>query len=1752
MTDLAGNLQSLTPAEKRAKLKRLLAEHREGRPADRLPPLTPAPDDRHEPFPLTDVQQAYWVGRGSAFELGQVSCHAYSEMDLVGIDLPRLNRAWQTMVARHDMLRAVVRPDGRQQILQTVPAYEIAVTDLRGQPPVVVEAHVAALRDLLSHQVLPADQWPLFEIRATRLDDSRTRLHTSLDLLIVDFWSIVMLVRDWFEVYARPDVARPRATISFRDYVLAEREVRHTDLYARSLEYWRDRVGTLPPAPELPLAKPGGLGSRGLFVRHASRLEPAMWRRLKERASAAGLTSSSALLAAFADVLAAWSKSPRFTLNLTLFYRLPFDPEVGSLIGDFTSVSFLDIDNGRGDDFSVRAKRHQAQLWEHLEHRYISGIEVLRELARTSGGRQRALMPVVFTSLLGLTESDRGAGGFSLPGEVAYAVSQTPQVWLDHQVYEQDGALVFSWDVRDDMFPPGLVADMFDAYCRLLQGLAAGNEPWGAVRPCPLPGRQADAVRAFNDTDAPTSADLLHAISKSHDGLDPGDAVVVDPRRTVTRAEVDRVADALQHELRRRGARPESLVAIVMEKGWEQLAAALGVLRAGAAYLPIDPRLPRERFRYLLERGEVRLALAQSSIDERLPWPDDVARVVVSERLIDEPAGDGPSAEAPVPADALAYVIFTSGSTGEPKGVMIEHRAASNTVADINRRFQVGSGDRVLGVSSLGFDLSVYDLFGMWAAGGALVLPRPDGEMDPAHWADLLRRERVTIWNSAPVLMTLLVEYLESRRERFPGALRLVLLSGDWIPVSLPDRIRALGPDIDVVSLGGATEASIWSISYPIGPVDPGWNSIPYGRPMANQRFYVLNDALEPCPTWVTGELYIGGAGLARGYWRDADRTAASFIHHPATGERLYRTGDLGRWLPDGVIEFLGREDNQVKVQGFRIELGEIETGMRRHPSVRDVAVGTRADDRGERRLVAGVVLAPDGERPSPSALRKFIGDRLPAYMVPADIVILDALPVTSNGKVDRQALGRLSSGSAVPAPPPAAGGDVALLATIGTLIAPMLGLDHIAPDEDLVNIGATSVDIVRIANVLEQELGARPNIAEFYQQPTIAGLASFYASGHGGGVEPAGGAGTGGATADAELLIEPAAREAFKKTRPGLRHDVDAFTVVPLPAPPAGAVSARSLTDRRTERSFRSGSIELSHLSGLLAGVRAVQRGGVLKYPYPSAGGMYPVQVYIHAKAGRVEGLEQGVYYYHPVRHELVLLAAGLELDRSIHEPFVNRPVFDSAAFSIFLVARQAAIRPLYGSHGASFAALEAGAMMQVLMMMAPGVGLGLCPVGDLSFDRIRGHFHLEGTDELVHSLLGGLPQARVSGRARLPRRGPDVDARFDALRGDAVLDPGIEPSKDVVEPDWTGGRQLITGVTGFVGAHLFEELLRRSSARFVCLVRTADADHGFRRIKEVMRRYDLWDDAFAGRFVVVPGDLGRPQFGLPRDHYDRLAHTCESVSHLAAQVNFIYPYAALKAANVGGVQEMIRFCCTGPTKPLHYMSTAAVWPMGGTGRFREDDDLDHGVRLDLGYYESKWVAEQLVGEARRRGLPVSIYRPGEVSGHSVTGRGILDHLMLAIIKGSLQMQSAPDVTCKIDMAPVDYVAAAVAALTMTPRATGGTYHVNNPEPCEPTLVHDVAREYGYAFTLLPVREWLDALLAREDLQENALHPYVQVLETFDEESLELPVCDTTRATTALEGSGVRCAPVSTALLRCYFDWFIDVGFFPSPQRRL
>ncbi|HSS52243.1 MAG TPA: condensation domain-containing protein, partial [Thermoanaerobaculia bacterium] len=542
-------------------------EAKEG--AQPLPDLVPDLEHLSEPFPLTDVQQAYWVGRGDALALGNVSPHAYLELELEGFDLERFNRVLCRTIERQHMLRAVVLPDGRQRILPGVPPYRIAVVDLGGIPA-GVEAGTLAVREHMSHQVLPSHRWPLFEVVACRLSGGRVRLHVSFDFLLGDAWSLEILLVELLRGYLDPGAVLPPLAISFRDYVLAEETLRASLLYERSLAYWRGRLATLPPGPELPLAKSLAALGAPRFVRRLMTLEAPVWERLKSRAARAGLTASGVLLAAFSDVLAAWSAHPRFTLSLTLFNRLPLHPQVNDLVGDFTSVVLLEADGAGREGFEVRAQRLQSRLWEDLDHRYVSGVAVLRELARVQSRPGSVAVPVVFTSLLGLTAGRRHEMAAGLSAREVYSISQTPQVLLDHQVEEVQGQLVTRWDAVEEAFSAGLLDAMLAAYQNLLRRLAEQEEAWHRTTRDLVGDDQLAARRAGLAAAIPMPETTLHALFEEQASRGPDRPAVVSPDRTLSYAELERWTRRLGHRLRARGAGPGRLVAVVLERGWRQ------------------------------------------------------------------------------------------------------------------------------------------------------------------------------------------------------------------------------------------------------------------------------------------------------------------------------------------------------------------------------------------------------------------------------------------------------------------------------------------------------------------------------------------------------------------------------------------------------------------------------------------------------------------------------------------------------------------------------------------------------------------------------------------------------------------------------------------------------------------------------------------------------------------------------------------------------------------------------------------------------------------------------------------------------------------------------------------------------------------------------------------------------------------------------------------------------------------------------
>ena len=1067
--------------QNKAEILTLLHQHSVSTHVNDLPAIVPAPELRYEPFPLTDMQHAFWIGRSGVLELGNVSNHGYYEIEGHNIDLERLNITLQLLIERHDMLRAVVLPDGQQRILKDVPPYQIEVLDLRGQPQEAIETQLKAIRQLMSHQVLPADRYPLFDFRVSCLDGDRIRLHISYDLLVFDAWSLFRLFEEWFQLYQNPERILPPLQLSFRDYVLAEQSLPQTQFYQRSQNYWLNRIDTLPPAPDLPLAKNPKELKQHHCRRYNGQMEPAAWQLLKQKATSIGLTPSGLLLAAFAEILTLWS-NPQFTLNLALFNRLPIHPQVNNILGDFTSVTLLAVDNSADESFHDRAIRIQKQLWQDLEHRYFSGVRVMREITRRKGTVPSA-MPVIFTSTLGFAAIGQETLTFSHFGELVYGISQASQAWMDVQVWEEKETLTFNWDVVEELFPAGMIADMFAAYCRFLNHLAASESLWLEKTRQLLPPAQLAQRNAVNATEALIPDVLLHELFGHQVRQHPEQTAVITTQRTLTYQALYELSNQVGHRLRHLGTTPNQLIGIVMDKGWEQIVAVMGILASGAAYVPIAPELPPERLQYLLKNSEIEIVLTQSWLNEILPWPEGIQRFCVdSEDFATESIDSLKPVQTP---DDLAYVIYTSGSTGLPKGVMITHRNVANVVVYTNQRFQVGRRDRILALTALNHDLSVYDIFGLLSAGGTIVMPDAQSIKDPNHWAKLIQREQVTLWNSVPAMMEMLVNALSHRSAALSSNLRLAILGGDWLPVSLPNRLRALVPDIDLLSIGGPTETTIWNIGYEVNQVNPTWKSIPYGKPMVNSKYYILNEALADCPVWVPGQMYCAGVQLAKGYWREAEKTNAQFITHPRTGERLYRSGDLGRYLPDGNIEFLSRVDFQIKLRGYRIEAGEIEATLLQHPAVQAAVIKV-----GEAHLVAYVV--PSGAvLPTVDELSQFLGSKLPDYMVPSIFLFLDALPLSANGKVDRQALptqdARLQTRTVTYTAP-----QNEIEQAIAAVLQAVLALEKVGVNDNFFDLGANSLLITTIyrelRRVLPQEMQAIA-LVDLFSYPTVKTL---------------------------------------------------------------------------------------------------------------------------------------------------------------------------------------------------------------------------------------------------------------------------------------------------------------------------------------------------------------------------------------------------------------------------------------------------------------------------------------------------------------------------------------------------------------------------------------------------------------------------------------------------------------------------------------
>lgn len=1055
--------------------KGLARPSQEKNPADSEAPLE---------FPMTDVQWAYWIGRTTGVKLSGVASHGYQEFDCGALDVDLLQTSWDKVIARHDMLRATVTGDGVFRVQSEVPPLRWDVEDLRGLGAEEKKHRLEARRQAFSHRIPDLSVWPVILLGASIVADDFVRIHLSCDAVMADVYSIGNCLRELGAFYSDPHCELPAPGMTFGQYMEEQKRKEKSAFYENCRAYWHSRLADFPAAPQLPVRENPPQAQRFCRLRAGLQLEE--WVAFKAKCARYALTPSVVLYAAFAAIMGKWAAKAEFCLNVTVFNRDSENPAIKDVVGDFTSTMLSTARKIRQEEnFIDYAKALDAVFWQDFEHSAFSGIKVLQALSERR--KHSVLMPIVFTSTIGAGDVgeilDINNGVFGKP---AYTITQTPQIWLDHQVLEEDGTLVFNWDVVEGIFDDAVLTDMFESYTRFVEILAHPDTDW--QRPVEIPLPEAQQMRrsapppSFHRDDR-----LLHHGFLDHVLASPDRVAIIAPDRTLTYGELFTAAKDVARRLKTvlpQDAK-DMLVAVALPKSWEQIAAVLGVLLTGAAYVPVDPAWPLARRMAVLQQG------ARAVVADAQALPAEWAGLPLA--AVGPVGKPEPASSADLISlqrfspDRLAYVIFTSGTTGTPKGVMMTHEAVQNTIHDINARFSLSSEDSVFALSALSFDLSVYDIFGLLSVGGHLVLPHDAELRDPSAWVRRLTVHPVTLWNSVPTLWQMLVEHGETP----PRMPRLALLSGDWVPVRLPRESARFSPGTKLVSLGGATEAAIWSIAYEMSVEDPpaGWRSIPYGRALTHQSVEALHEDLTPCPDDVVGELFIGGRGLSLGYLGDATLSGERFIPHPVTGERLYRTGDMGRWRSNGQIEFLGRRDTQVKINGLRIELGDVEAALSSLAGIAAAVASVVPLAGGMDGLAAYIVPQNAEVPPRPGELREALLAKLPHYMVPQRYVFLESLPLSDNGKVDRK---RLPVPRFEEAVPDETGSE--LEECIRAVVAQHLGVSSFGLDDKFFDLGATSLLMVKIHRGLNQVLPDQIALIQLFEAPSVRALARLIA----------------------------------------------------------------------------------------------------------------------------------------------------------------------------------------------------------------------------------------------------------------------------------------------------------------------------------------------------------------------------------------------------------------------------------------------------------------------------------------------------------------------------------------------------------------------------------------------------------------------------------------------------------------------------------
>ncbi|SCL25713.1 amino acid adenylation domain-containing protein [Micromonospora pallida] len=1059
------------------------------------PPLTPA--DADAVVPLSLPQERIWFL--DQLDPGNRAYHAQATIRLHGpLDPAALEAALNEIVRRHDIFRTgfVAGAHGPEQRTAAHCAIALPLVDLSGydeperdrQAEQVVAGYLREPFDLASP---PLARWALIRHAA----HDHTLVHVEHHL-VHDGWSFAVFVDELTTLYGSHAAGRepdlPPPACRYRDFTLWQRGWMQGEALDRHLSHWTRELAGAPHELALPLDRARPLSQS--FTGAALRIElpGELCARLRAYSRRHGVTLYATMLAGFAALLSRYARQDDMIIGSGVANRRLAETE--RMIGMVVNTLPLRVDLSGRPGFTelvrrVHSRAARAYEWADVPlDRLVEALDPVRDPSRnplfqTMFSFHDSPMPLLsFAGLTG-TVLERHNGTAKTDLNIVVLPRAEQRAGRGHR--DDDAPITLIWEYATALFDSSTMRRMAAHYARLLDAAMRGPDRPVSGLPLLSGEERTQVVQTYNRTDVPfPAARTVPELFAEQVARRPDAPAVEDNGRTLSYAELDARADRLAGLLRRRGVRVDTPVGVLFERGSDLITAFLAVLKAGGAYVPLDPGHPAERLRWLLDDSGVRLVVTRADLAGLLP-AGTVDVVIGDDPQVgptDRPEGGAASVARP---DSAAYVLYTSGSTGRPKGVVVAHRAILRLVcgADFVR---FGPHERIAQVADASFDAITFEVWGALLHGGTVcVIPR-DTVLSPGHLGDELRRSGIT---SMFLTSALFNEVMAHRPDSFATMTNL-LVGGDALnPVRIRQLLRGPHAPVRLLNGYGPTETTTFAVVHHITDLPDEATSVPIGRPIANTTAYVLDGELRPVPEGVPGQLYLGGPGVARGYAGRPALTAQRFVPDPfgAAGSRLYDTGDVVRWRSGGVLEFLGRIDDQVKISGFRIEPGEVENTLLGHPAVAGAAVVVDDSPAG-RRLVAYVV--PAAGRPGPAAteLRAWLVERLPPYLVPAAYVPLPALPLTEHGKLDRSALPAAEAERPdlrVAFRPPGSDAE----RTVAAICADLLGLDRVGLDDDFFALGGHSLLAMRLVARVNETFGADVALARFLRTPTIACL---------------------------------------------------------------------------------------------------------------------------------------------------------------------------------------------------------------------------------------------------------------------------------------------------------------------------------------------------------------------------------------------------------------------------------------------------------------------------------------------------------------------------------------------------------------------------------------------------------------------------------------------------------------------------------------